>query len=82
MASREPVYREPTNGSWTREFINYIVGGAIAFGLVGWGLDFLLQTRWIWIAGVATGALAGGLLANAHRTAYLRRNEDETGNRN
>jgi len=76
VEQHKKVYREPTNGSWTREFINYIVGGMLAFGLIGWGLDFLLPTRWIWLAGVAIGAIAGGLLANAHRTAYRRRQSE------
>ncbi|WP_189350189.1 AtpZ/AtpI family protein [Zhihengliuella salsuginis] len=76
MKQHDPVYREPTNGSWTREFINYIVGGMIVFGLIGWGLDFLLPTRWIWLVGVFIGAIAGGLLANAHRNAYRRRQSE------
>lgn len=64
----------PSNGtppeagmSRFRENVNYIVGGIIAWGLIGWLLDFLLDTRWIWIAGAALGAAAGYYLAFLHR---------------
>ncbi|MFB0833227.1 hypothetical protein ACX8Z9_00445 [Arthrobacter halodurans] len=52
-----------------REFVNYTVGGILAWGLIGWGLDYLLQTRWIWIAGAVLGAGAGFYLAHLHRKA-------------
>lgn len=50
-----------------RENFNYIVGGIIAWGLIGWLLDFLLDTRWIWIVGAVLGAAAGYYLAFLHR---------------
>lgn len=50
-----------------RENFNYIVGGIIAWGLIGWLLDFLLHQRWIWIAGALLGAAAGYYLAFLHR---------------
>lgn len=52
-----------------REFFNYIVGGILAWGLIGWGLDYLLDTRWIWIVGAILGACAGYYLAHQHRKA-------------
>lgn len=50
-----------------RENVNYIVGGIIAWGLIGWLLDFLLHARWIWLAGALLGAAAGYYLAVLHR---------------
>lgn len=65
---------EPTGGnpqpqgiSPFRENFNYIVGGIIAWGLIGWLLDFLLHARWIWLAGALLGAAAGYYLAVLHR---------------
>ncbi|MGJ9402498.1 AtpZ/AtpI family protein [Arthrobacter sp. KK5.5] len=52
-----------------REFLNYTVGGILAWGLIGWILDYLLDTRWIWIFGAILGAGAGYYLAHQHRKA-------------
>lgn len=57
----------PAEISRFRENFNYIVGGIIAWGLIGWLLDFLLDTRWIWIVGALLGAVAGYYLAFLHR---------------
>ncbi|MEE1620850.1 AtpZ/AtpI family protein [Zafaria sp. Z1313] len=77
MARLDPVSREPVNGSWTREYINYILGGIIAFGLIGWGLDYLLHAHWIMIAGAVLGAGSGFYLAHQHRKAHASRQADE-----
>jgi hypothetical protein len=45
----------------------YIIGGIIAWGLIGWGLDSLLSTRWLWIAGAVLGAGGGYYLARQHK---------------
>ena len=59
-----------------RETINYMIGGLIAWGLIGWGLDLLLDTRWILFAGALLGATAGYFLASHHQRH--RRREDST----
>lgn len=45
---------------------SYIVGGIIVWTLIGWGLDNLLGTRWIVLAGAILGAAGGFYLAYAH----------------
>jgi len=45
----------------------YIIGGILAWGLIGWGLDSLLSTRWLWIAGAVLGAGGGYYLARQHK---------------
>ncbi|GAB3265753.1 hypothetical protein [Arthrobacter pigmenti] len=45
---------------------SYIIGGIIVWTLIGWGLDNLLGTRWIVLAGAILGAAGGFYLAFAH----------------
>ena len=45
----------------------YIIGGILLWGLIGWGLDFLLQTGWIVFAALPLGALCGYYLARHHQ---------------
>lgn len=45
---------------------SYIVGGIIVWTLIGWGLDNLLETRWIVLAGAFLGAAGGFYLAYVH----------------
>ncbi|WP_035767902.1 AtpZ/AtpI family protein [Arthrobacter castelli] len=45
---------------------SYIVGGIIVWTLIGWGLDNLLGTSWIVLAGAILGAAGGFYLAYAH----------------
>lgn len=58
-----------------RETINYMIGGLIAWGLIGWGLDLLLDTRWLLFVGALLGALAGFNLA---RYRQRRRSREST----
>lgn len=58
-----------------RESINYMIGGLIAWGLIGWGLDLLLDTRWLLIVGALLGAIAGFFLARHHQR---RRSREDT----
>ncbi len=44
----------------------YIVGGILLWGLIGWGLDFLLHTAWIVFAALPVGAVCGYYLARHH----------------
>ncbi|GAA3682639.1 hypothetical protein GCM10023081_20810 [Arthrobacter ginkgonis] len=53
--------------TWRRAVTTYVLGGILAWGLIGWGLDFLLHTRWIWIVGAVLGAGGGYYLARLHR---------------
>lgn len=65
--SRDGTDGTPPEISRFRENFNYIVGGIIVWGLIGWLLDFLLHLSWIWIVGALLGAVAGYYLAFLHR---------------
>lgn len=54
--------------------LTYVIGGILAWGLIGWGLDSLLSTRWLWIAGAILGAGGGYYLARQHKLTRPRRN--------
>jgi F0F1-type ATP synthase assembly protein I len=54
--------------------LTYVIGGITAWGLIGWGLDSLLSTRWLWIAGAILGAGGGYYLARQHKLTRPRRN--------
>ena len=45
---------------------SYIIGGILVWSLIGWGLDNLLGTRWIVLAGGLLGALGGFYLSHMH----------------
>ncbi|MET4003402.1 MULTISPECIES: hypothetical protein [Arthrobacter] len=45
----------------------YIIGGILLWGLIGWGLDFLLDTGWLLFAALPVGALCGYFLARHHQ---------------
>lgn len=45
----------------------YIIGGILLWCLIGWGLDFLLQTAWIVFAAIPVGAVCGYYLARHHQ---------------
>jgi ATP synthase protein I len=53
---------------------SYVIGGIVVWSLIGWGLDNLLKTRWLVLAGALVG-IAGGIyltikhgLFSQHRT--------------
>lgn len=46
----------------------YIIGGILLWGLIGWGLDFLLDTVWIVFAALPVGAVCGYYLARHHQS--------------
>ncbi|MBD8044289.1 AtpZ/AtpI family protein [Arthrobacter sp. Sa2BUA2] len=46
--------------------LQYVLSGILALGLIGWGLDSLLGTRWILFAGIALGGVSGYYTAAAH----------------
>lgn len=45
---------------------SYIIGGIIVWSLIGWGLDNLLGTQWIVLAGGLLGAAGGFYLSHMH----------------
>ncbi|WP_028280775.1 hypothetical protein [Arthrobacter sp. H5] len=45
---------------------SYIIGGILVWSLIGWGLDNLLETRWMVLAGGLLGALGGFYLSHKH----------------
>ena len=46
---------------------SYIIGGIVVWSLIGWGLDILLGTHWIVLAGAFAGLVGGFYLAFARR---------------
>lgn len=84
-----PAEPSPDNPNGRREYqggntlATYIIGGIIAWGLIGWGLDFLLNTRWLFIVGAVLGAGGGYYLARKHnltRSPQRRRGDRGTNN--
>ncbi|MGM0929328.1 MAG: hypothetical protein ACQEXN_06435 [Actinomycetota bacterium] len=59
--------------------LTYIVGGIIAWGLIGWGLDYLLDTRWLIFVGAVLGAGGGYYLARKHKLTRGARRRHEGG---
>lgn len=56
---------------------SYIIGGILVWSLIGWGLDNLLETRWIVLAGGLLGALGGFYLSHKHN--LTRSNDSDSG---
>ena len=54
----------------------YIIGGILLWGLIGWGLDFLLHQAWIVFAALPVGAAFGFYLARH----YQRHGRPDDGN--
>ncbi|MFJ6002649.1 hypothetical protein [Arthrobacter sp. NPDC092385] len=50
---------------------SYMIGGILVWSLIGWGLDNLLDTRWLVLAGAFLGAAGGFYLSHMH---HLTRN--------
>jgi len=84
-----PADASGSNGNRDQEYqggntvATYIIGGIIAWGLIGWGLDFLLNTRWLFIVGAVLGAGGGFYLARKHnltRSARRKRGDQGTNN--
>jgi len=59
--------KNETEVSFRKDLIAYLLGGMLAWGLIGWGLDYLLQLSWMKFAGLALGAAGGFYLAVMHR---------------
>lgn len=45
---------------------SYIVGGILVWSLIGWGLDYVLDTRFLVLAGAFLGAVGGFYLSHMH----------------
>ncbi|MHA7281794.1 hypothetical protein [Arthrobacter sp. TMS2-4] len=46
--------------------LSYMIGGIAVWSLIGWGLDNLLDTRWLVLAGAFVGAAGGFYLSHMH----------------
>lgn len=55
---------------------SYVVGGILVWSLIGWGLDTLLGTHWIVLAGALAGVVGGFYLSAMHN---LFRAKDQDG---
>ncbi|NJC22819.1 F0F1-type ATP synthase assembly protein I [Arthrobacter pigmenti] len=56
---------------------SYIIGGILVWSLIGWGLDNLLGTRWLVLAGGLLGAVGGFYLSHKHN--LTRSSQTESG---
>ncbi|OUM40251.1 hypothetical protein [Arthrobacter sedimenti] len=45
---------------------SYMIGGIAVWSLIGWGLDNLLDMRWLVLAGAFLGAAGGFYLSHMH----------------
>ncbi len=45
---------------------SYVVGGILVWSLIGWGLDYVLDTRFLVLAGAFLGAAGGFYLSHMH----------------
>ncbi|GAB4099736.1 AtpZ/AtpI family protein [Sinomonas halotolerans] len=56
---------------------SYIIGGIAVWSLIGWGLDNLLKTRWLVLAGALVGIAGGIYLAIKHGLFSPQRSDTE-----
>lgn len=52
---------------------SYVIGGIVVWSLIGWGLDNLLKTRWLVLAGALVGIAGGIYLTTKHGLLAPRR---------
>ncbi|WP_449373371.1 hypothetical protein [Arthrobacter psychrolactophilus] len=73
MTSKKPYGNEPEHvvvppkSHGEKLDYTYIIGGILLWGLIGWGLDNLLDTGWILFAALPVGAVCGYFLARHHQ---------------
>lgn len=67
MSQQQPSPNNEAAINPVREYITYIIAGAITFGLVGLILGLVLRQNWIVFVGLALGALSGLYLAWRHQ---------------
>lgn len=65
MPEKSDFDTENTYDSGMRVF-SYIIGGIVAWGLIGWLLDNLFETQWLVLVGVLFGAVAAFYLTKVH----------------
>lgn len=56
---------------------SYVIGGIVVWSLIGWGLDNLLKTRWLVLAGALVGIAGGIYLTMKHGLFTHRRGPGE-----
>ncbi|WP_077490139.1 AtpZ/AtpI family protein [Sinomonas mesophila] len=57
---------------------SYVIGGIVVWSLIGWGLDNLLKTRWLVLAGALVG-IAGGIYLTIKHGLFSQRRTDPHG---
>lgn len=57
---------------------SYIIGGIVVWSLIGWGLDNLLKTRWLVLAGALVG-IAGGIYLTIKHGLFSQHPTDPSG---
>lgn len=65
MPEKPAFDAENTYDSGMRVF-SYIIGGIVAWGLIGLFLDNLFETQWLVLVGVLFGAVGGFYLTKVH----------------
>lgn len=60
---------------------SYMIGGILVWSLIGFGLDNLLDTRWLVLAGAFVGAAGGFYLSHKHNLTKGRTPDPQSGSR-
>ncbi|GAA1341440.1 AtpZ/AtpI family protein [Arthrobacter roseus] len=73
-----PLSNDTSSGGYNAGLavFSYVVGGILVWSLIGWGLDSLLGTGWIVLAGALVG-VAGGFYLSAMHNLFRARDQDD-----
>ncbi len=72
-----PLSNDSSSGGYNAGLavFSYVVGGILVWSLIGWGLDTLLGTGWIVLAGALVG-VAGGFYLSAMHNLFRAKDPD------
>ncbi|MBG6223590.1 F0F1-type ATP synthase assembly protein I [Arthrobacter sp. CAN_A2] len=79
----EPGEARFSNGGYNAGIavLSYMIGGIAVWSLIGWGLDNLLDTRWLVLAGAFLGAAGGFYLSHMHNLTRNHTPNPQSGSR-